>query len=417
MLDVNKIKEDFSIFKNNKDLIYFDSAATSLTPDVVVDAMNDYYKKYPYSVNRGKYKIAQEIEQKYNDSRQEIAKYFNADFEEIIFTRSTTTSLNYIANSFYNILNEGDEIIISNMEHHSNYLPWLELSKNKNIKLKFLKANENMLINIDDIDNLITSKTKLICIHHVSNVIGNEVDIKALCQKASQNNIITVIDGAQGAAHKKIDFKNIGCDFYTISGHKMLGPTGIGVLYINKKMHSKIKPFEYGGDMVVSSTVDYNDFTPKKSPFKYEAGTPSIAEIIGMGEAIKYINNIGIEKIHNHEVKLKKYALSLMENIKDKVEVYNSEVENGIITFNIKNSVANHKYVSAEDAINGKFFGKTDFDDFSIALRDGQHCNNLTMKYVINKGFTLRASFYLYNTKKEVEIFVKAIEKIYDAWN
>lgn len=409
MIDVNKIKEDFSVFQNTPNLTYLDSAATSMKPDVVIDAMNDYYKCYPYSANRGSYKMAYDVTKKVDDSRQTLAEFINADKKEIIFTKSTTSALNNISRSIESLLEQGDEIIVSELEHHSNFLPWQVLSKKLNLKLNIVKSRDQQIY-IEDVENLITNKTKLIAIHHISNLLGDEVDVTKLCKVAKKNNIITVIDGAQAAPHMKIDVKQIGCDFYAFSGHKVLGPTGIGILYINETVGEKISPFEYGGDMVVPSSVDVNEYTLKEMPSKFEAGTPSIAEIIGMGEAIKYISNIGMDNIHKHCISLKKYALELISQLGDKVILYNQNIENSLLVFNIKD-------VAVHDAVSASFLNEVTFDQDFIALRDGQHCNNMTMRYVLQEKSVLRASFYFYNTKEDVEKLVNKILEIYEVWH
>ncbi len=409
MFDVQKIKQDFSIFKNNKDLVYLDSAATSLKPDVVIKAMNEYYEKYPYSIGRGSYSMAQKAVQKYEDSRQTIAEFLNVDYSEVIFTRSTTSAINNIANSLEEQFQKGDEIIVTNLEHHSNFLPWQQLSQKNKLKLIIVSA-KNKTIDLNDIYDKITPRTKLIAIHHMSNVIGDVVDVKELCENVKDKDILCLVDGAQAVPHMQVDVANIGCDFYIFSGHKTLGPTGVGVAFIKKEIMNKLKPFEYGGDMVESSSVDYYTYSPKAGFEKFEAGTPSIAEVIGLGAAIKYLKKIGPDKIHEHEVALKKYALEKLKLIKNKVTIYNEEFENGLLTFNI-NDVAVH------DAVSASLVNEVTFDSANIALRDGQLCNNLTMKYVLGETSVLRASFYLYNTYEDIDVLINQINKIYDAWH
>lgn len=408
-MDVKKIKQDFSVFKNNPDLIYLDSAATSLKPDVVVDAINDYYKKYPFSIHRGSYKMSLLASQKYDESRNLIADFLKVNDNEIVFTKSTTSSINLVSQAISHNFKKGDEIIVTNMEHHSNFLPWKVLCDKLSLKLVIVEATSKS-ISVDMVKEAISDKTKLIAIHHVSNVIGDVVDVKGVCSLAKKNNILTFIDGAQAAAHMPVDLKDIACDFYTISGHKILGPTGIGILYINEEVNDKVKAFEYGGDMVSPSSVDYDEFLIKDAPFKYEAGTPLIAQVIAQGQAIKYLNEIGMENIQKYEKELKTYAISKLEELGDIVEVYNKEFDTGIVTFNIKN-------VAVHDAVSESFLSNETFDHYNIALRDGQHCNNLTMKYVLNKKSVLRASLYFYNTYDDIDKFVEVIKKIYNKWN
>lgn len=409
MIDVKNIKQDFAIFKNSPELIYLDSAATSLKPDVVVQAMTEYYQKYPFAINRGSYKQSLLPTQKYKETKELLAQFLNATTQEIIFTKSTTAALNLLPHALEHLFVPGDEIIVSNMEHHANFLPWQILTQRLGLKLKIIKAKEQQIL-ISDVKELITAKTKLIAIHHVSNVLGNTVDLKELCEYANQHKIITVIDGAQAVPHLKVDLQTINCDFYAFSGHKMLGPTGIGVLYINQRIQAQMKPLEYGGGMVVPSTVDEAKFTVQPGTLKFEAGTPAIAEVIGLGQAVKYLQNIGLENIHQHEIFLKKYALELLAKMKEMVEIYNSQLSNGLLVFNIKD-------VAVHDAVSASILNEVTFDKQNIIIRDGQHCNNLTMKYVLQQQAVLRASFYFYNTTDDVKQLVQTIKAIYEAWH
>ncbi len=409
MIDVQAIRKQFSMFENNPQLIYLDSAATSLTPDCVVDAMSNYYKHNRSSVHRGMYSLAQTASSQYEGARQLTADYFNAKVNEIVFTKSTTASINNVAHAIEHLIESGDEIIVTNLEHHSNFLPWMELCKRKGATFTVFEAS-NLEIDEEALIAKISDKTKLIAIHHVSNVIGNTVDVQKVCQYANQKGIMTLIDGAQAAAHMKVDLEAIQPSFYTVSVHKLLGPTGLGVLYINENIASAIKPFDYGGDMVTPSSVDIDNFIVKDASLKFEGGTPSIAEVIGLGRAIEYIDSIGIDNIHNHERELKAYAISKLEQISDKVTVYNSQNDSGLITFNINN-------VSVHDAVSESMLSDITFDSANIALRDGQMCNNLTMKYVLKTNAVLRASLYIYNDKADIDKLVETISAIYDIWN
>lgn len=410
MLDVNEIKQNFSMFNQNPKLVYLDSSATALTPDSVVAAMSDYYLRYRSSINRGKYQLSQQASNNYENARANIANFFNAQTDEIIFTKSTTASINNVTHSIERLIEANSEIVITNMEHHSNFLPWLVLSKKTGAKLVIVEADETMQIKTEDVLEKLNENTKIVAIHHVSNVVGDVVDVKAICNECSSRNIMTLIDGAQAAAHLAIDLKDINCSFYTMSAHKMLGPTGLGVIYIKKEIQSQIDPFEYGGDMVSSTSVDIDNFITEDSTRKFEAGTPSIAEVIGFSKAIDLLREIGMDAIHAHEISLKKYAIEQLKKIEQKVEIYNAHIENGIIIFNIKN-------VAVHDAVTSSMLSDVTFDAFHVAIRDGQHCNNLTMHYVINQKAVLRASFYLYNTTNDVDKLIEAINAIYDEWN
>ncbi len=409
MKQINEIKQDFSMFANNPSLTYLDSAATSLTPDVVVDAMSDYYKKYRTSVHRGMYKLALKSSNDYEQSRIKMANLINAKSNEIVFTKSTTASINNVAKSIEHLLKAGDEIITTELEHHSNYLPWLELCKRTGAKLVIIKSRE-LEIKTEDVLAQISPLTKVIAIHHVSNVIGNEVDVAKICMYANESNIITLIDGAQAAPHLKVDIKDINPSFYTISVHKMMGPTSLGVLYINENIACKVKPFDLGGDMVTPSSVDVDQYSIKEPSLKFEGGTPPIAEVIGLGAAIDYINHLGIENIHNHEIKLKQYAIKQFDELKEIATLYNRNNMSGLLTFNINN-------VKVHDAVSESMISDVTFDNENIALRDGQMCNNLTMKYVIGEQAVLRASLYVYNDKSDIDKLITTIKKIHAVWN
>lgn len=392
-----------------KDIVYLDSGATSLTPDCVVDEMDDYYKNNRTSINRGNYKLAQITQKKYSNARDTIANFLGAKSSEIIFTKSTTSSINLVSKTLEEKLVEGDEIIVTNLEHHSNFLPWLVLAQRKKLKLKIVKARDLKIVTSDVIQE-ITDRTKIIAIHHVSNVIGDVVDVREICKVACEKKIYTLIDGAQAAPHMKINLNEINCDFYTISAHKMLGPTGLGVLYIKENIQDKINPFEYGGDMVEASSVDYNSFTTKTGPSKFEAGTQSIAEVIGFSKAIDFLQEIGMKNIQNHEVSLKRYMRDEFNKVLDYVDVYNIENDSGILLFNIKN-------VAVHDAVSESMISDITFDQDNIIIRDGQHCNNLTMKHVLGIGSVLRASVYIYNDYKDIDRLILKIKEIYKVWN
>lgn len=409
MKTTNELKKDFSMFTVHPELIYLDSGATSLTPDCVVDAMSDYYKHNRSSVHRGLYKLAMKSSSDYENAREKVAKFINAEVSEVIFTKSTTASINNVARSIEHLISSGDEIITTELEHHSNYLPWLELCKRTGAKLVVVKAKE-MEIATADVLAEVNDNTKLIAIHHMSNVVGDVVDVKAICDFANERKIMTLIDGAQAAPHLNVDLKLINPSFYTISVHKMMGPTGLGVLFINQNIEAKLNPFDFGGDMVTPSSVDIDSYDVKAASLKFEGGTPSIAEVIGLGVAVDYLIEIGMDNIHKHEVELKRYAVSEFEKISDIAVLYNKNNDSGLLTFNINN-------VKVHDAVSESMLSDVTFDNAGIALRDGQMCNNLTMKYVLGTPAVLRASLYIYNTKDDVDKLIETIKKIYQVWN
>ncbi len=409
MKTISQIKSDFSMFTAHPELIYLDSGATSLTPDVVVDKMSDYYKHNRSSVHRGLYKLAMQSSADYEDARAKVADFIGSEVSEVIFTKSTTASINNVARSLEHLIASGDEIITTELEHHSNYLPWLELCKRTGAKLVVVKADQ-MQIKTADVLAKVTAKTKLIAIHHMSNVVGDVTDVQAICDYANDHQIMTMIDGAQAAPHMKINLKEINPSFYTISVHKMMGPTGLGVLFINRNIEASLNPFDFGGDMVTPSSVDIDSYDVKEPSLKFEGGTPSIAEVIGLGAAIDYLNQLGMDNIHNHEVELKRYAVQEFAKIKDIAVLYNANNDSGLLTFNINN-------VKVHDAVSESMLSDVTFDNAGIALRDGQMCNNLTMKYVLGTPAVLRASLYIYNDKSDVDRLIETIKKIYAVWN
>lgn len=409
MKTINQIKADFTMFKANPGLIYLDSAATSLTPDCVVDKMSDYYKCNRTSVHRGLYKLAMQASADYENARDKVANFINCNSNEVVFTKSTTASINNVARSIEHLIHAGDEIITTELEHHSNYLPWFELCKRRGAKLVVIKAKD-LEINTEDVLAAINSNTKLIAIHHVSNVIGNQVDVATICTAANQQGIMTMIDGAQAAPHMPVNLKQLNPSFYAISVHKMMGPTGLGVLFINENSADQLMPFDYGGDMVTPSSVDVDSYDVKQPSLKFEGGTPSIAEVIGLGTAVDYLTEIGMDNIHAHEVELKRYAVAEFAKIKDIATLYNGTNDSGLLTFNINN-------VKVHDAVSESMLSDVTFDNAGIALRDGQMCNNLTMKYVLGTPAVLRASLYIYNTREDVDALIEQIKKIYAVWN
>ncbi len=392
MFNIDKIKKDFTILKNNPTLTYLDSAATSLTPDVVIEAMNEYYYHYRATVHRSMYANGQKADEKYQASRETIAKFLNCQINEVIFTKSTTNALNLVANSLVTKLNGDDEILTSALEHHSTLLPFREFAKQKGLNTKYIPINKYGEITYDNFLNTVNAKTKIVVLHHVSNVLGDVVPIKKIAKYCQENNIITVFDGAQAITHEQIDVKEIGCDFYAFSGHKILGPTGIGVLYANNKI-AKDLIFEYGGDMAHIVTID--DVTTKELPLKLEAGTPSIAEVIGIKAAIDYLMQYEFDDIARHIYELKIATINLMKEIPG-IIIYNENTKNGIITFNFEN-------IPTHDVLQ-------ELANENIAIRGGHMCNQLTLKY-LGVNSVLRISFYIYNDLNDVKKLINGLKK------
>ncbi len=398
MFNVEKIRSDFKMLRGlkmqGKSLIYFDNAATSLKPDCVIDAMNDYYYNYNANCHRGDYDIAHRVDVEVLKSRKIVAKFINCHEDEVIFTSGATMSLNEIAYSLEEVLNENDEILISYSEHASNVLPWFKIAKRKKAIIKYIPLDSSGKITELALKNTISNKTKIVSLAHVSNVIGQEIDVKSLAKITHEYNAFFVCDGAQSVPHMKIDVKDLDVDFLAFSGHKLCGPTGIGVLYGKKELLERFQPMLLGGGM--NSEFDINNQVGYLNPpEKFEGGTPNIAGIIGLSKAIEYLMNIGMDNIEEYEKELKKYAISKLKEL-DNVILYNENSDSGIITFNIKG-------VFSQDA--GSFFNHK-----GIALRTGLHCAKILPHY-LHTDSTIRASLYFYNTKEEIDVFVEACKK------
>jgi cysteine desulfurase/selenocysteine lyase len=390
-MDPYMIKKDFPVLKDET-LVYLDTAASSLKPKAVIDAQADYYNKYGVNVHRGVYQLSYIATQKYNEARSKVASFINGTYEEIIFTKGASSALNLVASSYgLNRIEKGDEIVTSELEHHSSLLPWQNIAKIKGATLKYIPLDKDGRITVEAAKKTITNKTKVVALTHVSNVMGYLTPLKQIIDYAHEKGAVVTVDAAQSAPHMRIDVKALDCDFLSFSSHKMFGPTGIGILYGKKALLNDMPPIEFGGDMI--DYVEKQSATYKEAPYKFETGTPPIAEAIGLGAAIDYIEAIGMEDIHNHEIKLKEYTVNLMKQI-DGVEIYNETSETGIISFNIKG-------VHPHDAV-------TFFDGDNIAMRAGHHCAQLVIKW-LDVLATLRISFYVYNTKEDCDRFIESL--------
>ena len=393
------IKENFPILEqkiNGKNLVYLDSAATTQKPNEVIDSLNNYYKNNNSNIHRGIHTLSQRATEDYENTREIIANFIGAtSSKEIIFVRGATEAINLIANSYVKpLLNENDEIIISQMEHHANIVPWQMVCEEKKAKLKIIPIDNNGELILKEFNNKINERTKFISINHVSNSLGTINPINEIIQIAHQNNIKIMIDGAQAIQHLEIDMKEINADFYCFSGHKMYAPTGIGVLYGKMDLLEQMPPYQGGGDMIKSVTFEktiYNDI-----PNKFEAGTPNISGAIALGKAIEYISQIGINNINKHETDLLNYATSKLKQI-DKVRIIGeAKKKAAVISFII-------------EGIHPHDIG-TIMDSYGIAIRAGHHCTQPVMDFY-DIPATARASFAIYNTKKDVDELIKAIEK------
>lgn len=390
-------RDEFPIL--NQDLIYLDNGATTLKPKRVVDKMVDYYEKYTSNIHRGDYNNAIKTNEEYDNVRNIVKDFINAeDPNEIVYTSGTTESLNLAVFGFFkNKLSEGDEVLISKAEHASNVLPWLALEKEKKIKVKYIPLDENYELTLDNLESSLTDKTKVISIAHISNVIGDIRDIEKIGKICKEKNIYFVVDAAQSVSHIPIDVVKANVSFLAFSAHKMTGPTGVGVLYGKKELLNDMQPLKYGGGMNQSFESD-NSYILKDYPIKFEAGTPPIAEVIGLGEAIKFITDIGVEKIHNHEYSLKKYLIDNLEKIPN-IVLYNKNSKSGIVTFNIKG-------VFSQDT-------SVYLNHYNIAIRAGNHCAKI-LKDDLNIKNTCRISIYLYNTKEEIDKVIEVLKNSKD---
>jgi len=396
-----ELRNDFPIFKkkiNGKDLVYLDNASTTQKPYSVINSITDFYSNYNSNIHRAVYQLAEEATELYEQSRKKIANFINVRPEEIIFTRNTTESINLIAHSWARSnLKKDDVIAITEIEHHSNIVPWQILCQEIGTRLEYVGIDESGFLDIEYLIELISSrKVKLVSISHMSNVLGTIVPIERIVKTAHQYDIPVIVDGAQSVPHMPVDVKKLDCDFLVFSAHKMLGPTGVGVLYAKKEFLEKMKPFMAGGDMikeVFKFHTNYNEV-----PYKFEAGTPNIADVVGFGAAVDYLEKIGMENIRKHEIYLTEYALESMQSLKY-ITIYgpmDSKFRGGVISFNIADI---HPHDLA-----------TIMNDHGIAIRSGHHCAQVLMQR-LDVPATSRASFYIYNTKEEIDKFVNAIKE------
>lgn len=402
-MNTMSIKKDFPVLVNNQNLTYLDSAASSLKPYCVINKIKEYYEEYGVNVHRGVYGLSYKATEEYEESRSVVAKFINALEEEIVFTKGATASLNIITSSYgMDTINEGDEIIVNELEHHSSIMPWQEVAKKKKAKLVFIPLNEEGRICLDNFKKVITNKTKIVAINYVSNVMGYISPLKEIIKIAHEYNAKVIVDAAQAAPHMALDVKDLDADFLAFSAHKMLGPSGLGVLYGKYELLNKMNPVEFGGDM--NDYVEKYDSTFKEAPYKFEAGTPLISEVIAFKEAIKYLDNIGMDNVQKHEQELLNLAMKELVKI-DGVTVYNKTCETGVISFNI-NGIHPHDAASI-------------FDQNDVALRAGHHCAQLITSWLGCVG-TLRASFYVYNDENDVHKFIETVKQAADyfkEWN
>ena len=389
-------REDFTMLDN--DIVFFDNGATTLKPKCVVDSMVDYYTKHTSNIHRGDYDAAIKTNELYDDTRVVVSKFINSDSDEVIFTSGTTMSINMVVFGFMKkVLNKGDEVLLTKSEHASNVLPWIKLSEEKGIIIKYMALDNDYSLTVESVRKSITDKTKVISIAHVTNVIGDVRDIESIGKICKEKEIYFCVDGAQSVPHMKVDFKNSNIDFLSFSGHKMCGPTGVGCLVLKKKYLNEMEPLCYGGGMNNFFEGD-NSYELKKGVTKFEAGTPAIAEVIGLREAILYLDSIGIDSIHKHELELKKYLVSELKKIPN-IKIYNENSESGILAFNIDGIFAQDSSIY--------------LNNYNIYVRAGNHCTKM-LKDEIGVKNTVRVSMYLYNNKNDVDKLIDVLRKSED---
>jgi cysteine desulfurase/selenocysteine lyase len=393
MIDVKKVRENFIIYQKQPNLCYLDSAASSLKVKTVVDQVNKYYHTLGVNVHRGAYELAYEATKQYEDARITVKDFIHAESEEnIVFTRGTTSSLNLIAKGFEHMLQPGDEIITSELEHHSSVLPWMVVAKQREAKLVYIPLTKQGKITVDNFKSVLSERTKVVAITHVSNAMGYLTPIKEISKLAHEKGAVVILDAAQSVPHMKVNVQDLGVDFLAFSGHKMFGPSGVGVLYGKEKLLNQLEPYEFGGEMADQVFKDH--FTYKDAPLRFEAGTPVISGAIGLAEAIRYIESLDMDNIEAHTKTLHQYTLSQMKDIEG-ITIYNMDAEMPIINFNV-NGVHPHDIA-------------TTLDQYQINVRAGHHCAQLVTKF-LNVNATLRASFHVYNSKEDCDTFIKGLK-------
>jgi len=398
-MNIENIKKEFPIFSNkvqNNDLVYLDSANSSQKPQIVIDRIYDFYTKEFSNVGRSVHYLAVAATNFYENTRKSVQKYINAEFaDEIVFTKGATEAINLVANTFgHKFLNEGDEVLLTELEHHSNYVPWHFLRKTKKININFAEINDSGEITIESIKKAITNKTKIIALTHLSNVTGAILPIKEIISLAHSKNIPVLIDGCQGAPHLKLDMQDIDCDFYAISCHKMYGPTGLGVLYAKKKWLEVLPPYQGGGGMI--NEVNKEGITYGELPNKYEAGTMATAQVIAFNESIKFLENIGIKNIEKHENEIIQYGEEILRKNNSVKLIGSPKNRGGVLSFNI-------------DGIHPHDIA-TILDEDGVAIRAGHHCCQILHKK-LNLTASARASVGVYNTKEDFEKLNESINK------
>ena len=402
LFDAKKIREDFPIFRNNPDLVFLDNASTTQKPQSVIDTLSHYYENYNSNIHRGIYQIAEKATAAYEKTRDKVAEFIGADDRRsIVFTKGTTESINLVANSWGGqSLKPNDEVLITEMEHHSNIIPWQLICDRTGANLKYIPINDDGTLDLSSPEKYFTNKTKIVCVIHQSNVFGTVNPIPEIVKYAHEVGALVLVDGAQSIPHHRVNISELNCDFFAFSGHKMMGPTGVGVLFAKPELLEAMHPFLGGGEMIRKVTLEgstWNDI-----PWKFEAGTPNIAQVVGLGSAIDYINEMGMDNISDYENILLNYAQEKLQNISG-INIYGTAKDKGaVISFNLENI---HPHDVAHI-----------LDTYGIAIRAGHHCAQPIMKK-LNVAATNRASFYLYNTLEEIDQLAEGLQKTVELFN
>lgn len=391
MMDVKKIRLDFPIYQTQPNLIFFDTAASSLKVKHVIEKVDHYYQALGVNVHRGAYDLAYEATALYENARKNVARFIHAKEEEIIFTKGTTSALNLVAHAYTKILKPGDEVITSELEHHSSLLPWMIATKKIGAKLIYIPLSKEGRITVDGFKKVLSDRTKIVAITHVSNVMGYLTPIEEITKLAHEKDAIVILDAAQSAPHMKLDVDKLGVDFLAFSGHKMFGPSGVGVLFGKEKLLNSLEPMEYGGEMADQVTKDSVTF--KDAPLRFEAGTPVISGAIGLSAAIDYIESVGYDQIHNHTHEIHQYLLSKLKAVEG-VTIYNKTADNPVIAFNI-------------DGIHPHDIA-TMLDSSKVSVRAGHHCAQLVSRF-LGVQSTLRASIHIYNDIHDCDVFIQSV--------
>jgi len=402
MYDLSRVRDDFPILKRmigSKPLVYLDNAATSMKPRSVIDALVDFYERYNSNVHRGVHTLSMEATEAYEIAREKIGAFINApSAANLIFVRNTTEAINMVAYTWAMAnINAGDRIVVTEMEHHSNLVPWQHVARVRGAELRFLKIDADYKLDLTDVDEVFGSSTKLVAITHMSNVLGTITPVKQVAEAAHRAGALVLIDGAQSVPHMPVDVQDLDCDFLAFSGHKMAGPTGIGALYVREEVMEQMEPFMRGGDMV--REVSYEDATWNDLPMKFEAGTPNIADAIALGASVDYLNALGMDNVRQHEIELTRYALERLGEIEE-VSLYGTQdmsMRGGVISFYLGN-------------IHPHDIG-TVLDNAGIAIRSGHHCAMPLVRSRLMVPATARASFYLYNTEQEVDMLIDGLKQ------